>query len=487
MSPLGKAFTNESPSGISQVIDFRGVTFQFPEDDSPVFTNISFSIDAGERVVLYGPSGCGKSSLLYLMNRLYPANCDGELSGSVVLFNKDTSSYVAGEINRRIATVFQDPDTQFCMPTVEQEMAFTLENLYVNRAEMEQRITSTLTLTGLSEIRHAMIQTLSGGMKQRLATACALLIEPQVLLLDEPLAHLDPLTAQQYVEWLDALQLSNGFTIVAVEHRLDLWGSFFDRALLVTSSGDFHVEKHPTRFPIRFPSRTSTIQEGITLEARNVSVNIYEKRLLHDVSLRLQKGEIAVLAGPNGSGKSTFLKTICGILKKSAGYIESGKTFPGYVPQSPEHLFVTQQVGQEISFSNYSTSDEIEDIMQRLRLAEIHDAHPFAISHGQKRRVAIGALLADKRPVLLLDEPTSGQDSDALIELFHLLDARAKEGFSVLIVTHDMAFAEAIADTVFLLNNGELTGRYEIDQLWQQSELLKRHQLLSPIGAGSYV
>lgn len=484
---MGKDFTNESPSGISQVIDFRGVTFQFPEDDSPVFTNISFSIDAGERVVLYGPSGCGKSSLLYLINRLYPANCDGELSGSVVLFNKDTSSYVAGEINRRIATVFQDPDTQFCMPTVEQEMAFTLENLYVNRAEMEQRITSTLTLTGLSEIRHAMIQTLSGGMKQRLATACALLIEPQVLLLDEPLAHLDPLTAQQYVEWLDALQLSNSFTIVAVEHRLDLWGSFFDRALHVTSSGDFPVEKHPTRFPIRFPSRTSTIQEGVSLEARNVSVNINEKRLLHDVSLRLQRGEIAVLAGPNGSGKSTFLKTICGILKKSAGYIESGNTFPGYVPQSPEHLFVTQQVGQEISFSNYSTTDEIEDIMQRLRLAEIHDAHPFAISHGQKRRVAIGALLADKRPVLLLDEPTSGQDSDALIELFHLLDARAKEGFSVLIVTHDMAFAEAIADTVFLLNNGELTGRYEIDQLWQQSELLKRHQLLSPIGAGSYV
>jgi energy-coupling factor transport system ATP-binding protein len=125
--------------------------------------------------------------------------------------------------------------------------------------------------------------------------------------------------------------------------------------------------------------------------------------------------------------------------------------------------------------------------MHRLRLIEIQDAHPFAISHGQKRRVAIGAMIADQRPVLLLDEPTSGQDSEVLIELFHLLDSMAKEGFTVLIVTHDMAFAAAIADTVFLLNNGELTGRYENEQLWQQTELLKTHHLLSPIGAVSYV
>ncbi|MGE6489701.1 ABC transporter ATP-binding protein [Paenisporosarcina sp. NPDC076898] len=471
----------------SPVLDFREVTFQFPEDNSPVFKNISFSIHAGERVVLYGPSGCGKSTLLFLMNRLYPPNCDGELSGSVVLFHKDASDYSAGEINRRIATVFQDPDTQFCMPTVEQEMAFTLENLHVNREEMEQRITTILALTGLSDFRHSVIQTLSGGMKQRLATACALLIKPEVLLLDEPLAHLDPLTSQQYVEWLNALQLSTGFTVVVVEHRLDLWGSFFNRALHVKNSGVFSVEANPTRSPIQFPLRSSTVQEFVALEAQNISVNIDEKRLLSDVSLSLKKGEIAVLAGPNGSGKSTFLKTICGILKKTDGQFKSGRTVPGYVPQSPEHLFVTNHVGQEIAFSNHANVDKLSDIMHRLRLIEIQDAHPFAISHGQKRRVAIGAMIADQRPVLLLDEPTSGQDSAVLIELFHLLDTIAKEGFTLLIVTHDMAFAAAIADTVFLINNGELTGRYEIDQLWQQTELLMTHHLLPPIGAGSYV
>lgn len=469
------------------IIDFNDVTFQFPDDESPVFRNVTFSIQAGERVVLCGPSGCGKSTLLYLMNNLYPTNCDGELEGFIQLWNKDASSYVPGEINARIATVFQDPDTQFCMPTVEQEMAFTLENLHVSRPEMERRITETLEITGLTQFRKTNIQTLSGGMKQRVATACAILMQPKVLLLDEPLAHLDPLSAKHYVEWLDALQLSHDITIVAVEHRLDLWETFFDRAIHVSSSGILPVEMNPTRSSMSFPKRTSSIQPEVAFEARNISVHVKDKQLLKDISLRLQRGEIAVLAGPNGSGKSTFLKTICGILKKSNGQFESGKVFPGYVPQSPEHLFVTQRVEDEIRFSNQATSEEISDIMTRLRLDEIADSHPFSVSHGQKRRVAIGAMLADKRPVLLLDEPTSGQDAAALEELFLLIDARAIEGFSVIIVTHDMTFAAAIADTIFLLNDGELTGRFEPNMLWQNAEVLKHHNLVSPNGACHHV
>lgn len=474
-------------SNTPAIIDFRDVTFQFPDDESPVFRDISFSIKAGERVALWGPSGCGKSTLLYLLNRLYPSNCDGELTGSILLWNKDTASYEPGELNKRIATVFQDPDTQFCMPTVEQEMAFTLENLHVSRLEMEQRISETLEVTGLSHLRKTVIQTLSGGMKQRVATACAILMKPEVLLLDEPLAHLDPLTAQRYIGWLDRLQLSQSLTIVCVEHRLDVWGTFFDRAIHVTTSGTFSVEEKPKRSRIYFPKRNSSIQEELAFEAENVSVQIKDKTLLKDISLHLMRGEIAILAGPNGSGKSTFLKTVCGVMRSSHGTIKTGSILPGYVPQSPEHLFVTQQVSDEIQFSNDTNTEEVSDIMNRLRLIEIQDAHPFAVSHGQKRRVAIAAMLADKRPVLLLDEPTSGQDASALEELFHLIDERAREGFAVLIVTHDMTFASAIADTIFLLNNGELTGRFKNEEFWELEDLLKNHQLVSPLGACVHV
>jgi energy-coupling factor transport system ATP-binding protein len=469
------------------IIDFKDVTFQFPEDDTPVFRNISFSIQAGERVALYGPSGCGKSTLLYLMNRLYPDNCDGDLEGSITLWQRDAASFAPGEINHRVATVFQDPDTQFCMPTVEQEMAFTLENLHVPRPEMETRITETLEMTGLTAFRKTTIQTLSGGMKQRVATACAILMQPEVLLLDEPLAHLDPLTAQHYVEWLDTLKWPYPLTIIAVEHQLDLWGTFFDRAIHVCASGDLPIEMNPVRSSMSFPKRVSAIQAEVAFAARNIHVHVKGKQLLKDVSFHLQRGEIAVLAGPNGSGKSTLLKTICGILKKSQGMIKSGNMLPGYVPQSPEQLFVTQSVREEIRFSNNTNEEEISDLMGRLRLNEIEQAHPFSVSHGQKRRVAIGAMLADKRPVLLLDEPTSGQDEAALKELFHLIDARAKEGFAILIVTHDMTFAAAIADTVLLIKNGQLTGWFDNDVLWQLEQVLEKHQLVAPIGTCSHV
>jgi energy-coupling factor transport system ATP-binding protein len=273
-------------------------------------------------------------------------------------------------------------------------------------------------------------------------------------LLDEPLAHLDPISAQQYVQWLNELQVSQSMTIVVVEHQLDLWGTFFTRAIHVTDSGSFLTEYSPVRCAIDFPNRASCVEEEIIFEVHEISLSVNNKRLLQNISMQLHRGEIAVLAGPNGSGKSTFLKTICGIYNKSEGNINCVGHLPGYVPQSPEHLFVTQRVSEEIRFSNHSSNELILDVMKRLRLDEIQDAHPFSVSHGQKRRVAIGAMLADQRPVLLLDEPTSGQDTIALQELFYLLDAQAEAGISILIVTHDMSFAKAIADTIYLIKMG---------------------------------
>ena len=168
------------------------------------------------------------------------------------------------------------------------------------------------------------------------------------------------------------------------------------------------------------------------------------------------------------------------------GSIVSEGILPGYVPQSPEHLFVTQRVEDEVLFSKAVVPELVSDIMQRLRLVEIRDSHPFAISHGQKRRTAIAAMLAEKRPLLLLDEPTSGQDAAALHELHHLIHARANEGLAILIVTHDMEFAASVADTVFLLREGQLTGRYNAGDVWKDAALLREHSLLPPVGSVLY-
>ena len=158
-----------------EIFHLTNLSFQFPEDESKTLSDISLQIYRGDRLVLTGPSGCGKSTLLYLLNRLYPLNCDGIVKGELSLFGKLADEYEAGEINHRIATVFQDPDSQFCMPTVEEELAFTLENLRVPFNEMEPRILEVLDLTKLTKLRHTVIQSLSGGMKQRVATALSLI------------------------------------------------------------------------------------------------------------------------------------------------------------------------------------------------------------------------------------------------------------------------------------------------------------------------
>jgi len=458
------------------------VSFRYPDDQQPTLSSVSFSIEAGERVAISGPSGSGKSTLLYLLNRLYPANCDGIVEGDIRLFGKPAESYAPGEINHRVATVFQDPDSQFCMPTVEEELAFTLENLNTPAVEMDERIADVLEITGLTHLRHVNIQTLSGGMKQRVATACALVMDPEVLLLDEPISHFDPHTAKEFIGWLDQLQHAFGLTVIAVEHRLDSWGPFFDLEIAIDASGTIGADRNfIPHEPFRYPHRLNAVLDETALSATGLSVKIGGKTLLHPLSLNARRGECIVIAGANGSGKSTLVKALCSIYKKSSGAVTSHAC--GYVPQSPEFLFLTPTVRNELDFSGTSSLLELQELMESLRLTHIAAHNPFAVSHGQKRRVAIGAMLADKRHVLFLDEPTSGQDRAALLELFQLVDSRLDKGDTVFIVTHDMEFAAAIADSLLLLKEGHLTGMFPAKRVWEDADLLAAHHLLPPKGA----
>lgn len=445
-----------------EVIQFDNVSFRYPDEEKWILNDFSFAVQKGSRVVLTGPSGCGKTTLLYLCNRLYPDNCDGILTGKIKLFGKDSSMFIPGEINHRIATVFQDPDAQFCMQTVEEELAFTLENLHTKREEMEKRISDVLTLTELTEFRHATIQKLSGGQKQRIATACALIMDPEILLLDEPISHLDPYTAKKYVEWLDDLQQKRKMTIVAIEHQLHLWGGFFERS----------ISLHKGEVAPKLEKRTSSIRANASLVVSKVQA----EPILQETTFTLNHGEITVLAGPNGSGKSTLLKSLCQLVP-SSGSVEP--KYLGYVPQSPEFLFLTKNVRDEVG---YGGGNNVDEMLTRLQLLPITDSHPFAVSHGQKRRVAIAAMLCDGRDIILMDEPTSGQDAAALTELLQLIDERARAGTTFLIVTHDMEFAHCLADSILLMNNGRLTGKFVAETLWQNEQLLLDHHLLPPKG-----
>ncbi|RSK35557.1 ABC transporter ATP-binding protein [Bhargavaea beijingensis] len=463
------------------VVSLADVSFRFPEDPDNTLTGLTFEIHPGERVAISGPSGCGKSTLLYLLNRLYPLNCDGIVEGDIRLFGKRAEEYRPGEINRLIATVFQDPDSQFCMTTVEEELAFTLENLRVPRSDMGRRIGDVLAKTGLAAFRHSIIQSLSGGQKQRVATACALVAEPEILLLDEPLAHLDPLTARNFVRWLDGLQKQTGLTVVVVEHRLDLWEEFFGREMTLGPGGRLLADKPAVpKPPTEFPGRLSRMTAKPSLSVTGLSVEIGGKQLLAPLSFEAAEGEVSVIAGPNGSGKSTLAKALCGIYKHN-GTVRSTGT--GYVPQSPEFLFLTNSVRDELAFSGLAAPETLDDLAGRLKLEPIREANPFSVSHGQKRRVAIGAMLADNRPVIIMDEPTSGQDAASLRELFSLIDERSREGVTFLVITHDMEFAAGVADSVLLIKDGRMTGKFRAEDVWEEPALLDAHHLLPPKGA----
>ena len=467
---------------LEEVIRLKNLSFRFPDCSKAVLHNVSAVIHQGERIAICGPSGCGKSTLMYLLNRLYPLNCDGILSGEISLFGKKAVDYSPGEINRRIATVFQDPDSQFCMPTVEEELAFTLENLQTPSADIEEQIAGVLDLTSLTEWRHSKIHSLSGGMKQRVAVACALIMDPEVLLLDEPLSHLDPLTARDFVCWLDGLQQHRCLTIIAVEHRLANWKTFFNREIRLDKDGRLIADGPPVAVPaLQFPPRLSEKASEEVLSVQHLAVEIDGKTRLFPLSFALKRGEVAVVAGPNGSGKTTLLKALCGI-HQPVGTLQAIFR-AGYVPQNPEFMFLAQSVSQELAYSGISSLQEINLLMERLDLSAIAESHPFSVSHGQKRRVAVGAMLADKRQILLMDEPTAGQDAASLKELYNLIRHRAAEGAAFLIVTHDMTFAFAVADSLLLLKDGSMTGKYSAADLWKRNDLLLAHHLLPPEGA----
>ncbi|WP_165775460.1 ABC transporter ATP-binding protein [Chryseomicrobium excrementi] len=450
---------------MSDVLAFSDVAFRYPDEPSPVLEDVSLKLHVGDKWLVKGPSGCGKSTLFYLLNGLYPDACDGELTGTRILFGKPYEQYRPGEISQVIATVFQDPDSQFCMPTVEEELAFTLENQSVPRGQMEEQITRTLEETGLTAFRHRVIQTLSGGEKQRVATACALIMKPKIVLLDEPLAHLDPMTAREYVQWFSALQQRHEWTVLVIDHQAELWRDFFDHVIELGEHVPISETKRTT------PSSSKPVGSGLFKARVNVP------GILNTAELQLESGTITVLAGPNGAGKSTLLKAVAGLIPSAEREVYTQSI--GYVPQSPEFLFMTSSVRQEVALGG---GIRTETYIDKLLLGAVAASNPFAVSQGQKRRTALAAMLNDARSVLLLDEPTAGQDAYALEELEDALFQVVTDGAALLVVTHDMNFASRIADALLLIRDGDMSGPFVPRSVFSNPALLEKYRLVASEG-----
>lgn len=473
---------------------------KFPGSPSLLFDDLTARVPAGQKVLLLGPSGCGKSSLLQVWSGLIPGAVEVPLK------------YEDIGIPHSWGYVFQDPDTQFCMPYADEEIAFVLENIRVPREQMPKKIRQCLKQVGLDWIDpHVPIASLSGGMKQRLAIASLLALQPDVWFLDEPTSLLDPEGTTEV--WKTVKQVAQDKTVIIVEHKIDEIVDFVDRVILFDAGARMIADGEPQRvfseykaqlkeygiwypgvwddawdrWPKRDPEPGGVPEEKEPLVRLQGLAGFHGKeKKIEAGSARLYPGDWIAVVGNNGAGKSTLLQSLMQLIPTTGEYFLAGRPVrsfddvadkAAYVFQNPEMQFVTNTVFDELAFNFRRDGDagetiqaKTEELLQWFGLDKHRDLHPYQLSLGQKRRLSVAAATVKAQRLVLLDEPTFGQDAANTFALLGKLEAWRQEGTAIVMVTHDMEIVKRFATGVWEIREGQLaavlspseyTSRYE--------------------------
>ncbi|MEU1971507.1 ATP-binding cassette domain-containing protein [Microbacterium sp. NPDC019599] len=450
--------------------------------------DVSFRIDPGERVLLLGASGSGKSTLLHGLAGVLGGDDEGEAVGELLVGGRH-----AAATRGTAGLVLQDPDAQVVLARVGDDVAFGCENLGVPREEIWPRVRDALDDVGLDVPLDRPTKALSGGQKQRLALAGALAMRPGLLLLDEPTANLDPAGVAEVREAVDRLLERHPATLVVVEHRVDVWLPVVSR-VIVLGAGGVVADGAPSDvlgregarlaaqgvwvpgIPPAVPGPPLGAPGEALLSAADLSVARVEKHpVATGIDLTVRAGEVLAVTGPNGAGKSTLGLTLAGLLEPAAGDLAATPALAdgagpspirwkskqlltriGTVFQDPEHQLLSRTVREELEVGPRAlgldegrTSARVDELLVRLRLDALAAANPFTLSGGEKRRLTVAAALATGPRVLVLDEPTFGQDARTWAELVALL-ARLRDGLdgdersAIVAITHDLDVVRAL-------------------------------------------
>ena len=434
------------------MIELRGFGWRYAGRRAWAVRDVDLRIERGERVLLLGLSGAGKSTLLAALAGLLTEE-SGERAGEV-------------RVDGRAGVLFQDPQTQLVMARCGDDVAFGPENLGVPAAGIWPRVRAAVDAVGFGYPLDRSTHALSGGEQQRLALAGVLALQPSVLLLDEPTANLDPAGAGLVREAIGRLST----TMVLVEHRVADALPLVDRVVVLTpegiradgpprevfarygdelADGGVWVPDHPV-----LPRRAATPPGDLLLSARRVAV----PGRLPPTDLDVYAGAAVAVTGPNGAGKSTLVLTVGGLVRAASGSPHRWRaaalaTRIGSVFQNPEHQFVTARVRDELALgprragaSPASVRSTVDDLLARLRLDRLAEANPYTLSGGEQRRLSVATALATAPRVLVLDEPTFGQDRRTWTELVDLLAKLRDDGAGIVAATHDEDFVDALAD-----------------------------------------
>jgi energy-coupling factor transport system ATP-binding protein len=474
---------------LATCIKVKDARYRYPGGQEAL-KGVDFTVNEGDYLFICGANGSGKSTIGYLLNGLIPHFFSGTFSGTVEIFGIDTLKMSISELFPRVGLVLQNADAQLFNSCVEDELAFGLESLGLSGIQIEKRIHETSRLLHIGHLLKRPPDRLSGGEKRMAGIASILCLRPSILILDEPYANLDRSGISRVRECLKKIH-GAGLTVVVIEQRVDGFLEDASRCLVVdhgkilfdgksAHAGNLLasqglIPRYPERSKVNSLTTPLPGAAGKSLlRVRDLSCRINGKKILNDVSFDIFKGQAVALLGKNGSGKTTLIKHLNGLFRPKQGAIQfNGQNLNGKTPaqlatmvglsfQNPNDQFFKSRVEGELRVGLQMTKKEperwLEQICRLFQLQDLLDRSPFKLSEGEKKRVAISSILAMKPEMMVLDEPSAGQDGRSKQILAAMLAKLIHEGITTICVTHDIEFAKAVADRWIILDNGQITG-----------------------------
>ncbi|MBM3178784.1 MAG: ABC transporter ATP-binding protein [Chloroflexi bacterium] len=501
------------------------LSFRYRDRQGAAIHNISFEAKPGEILLIAGASGCGKTTMIRAINGLIPRSYKGEMGGQILVFGEEVKNWKLSQISQKIGTVLQDPERQILGTKVLNEIAFGLENLAMPRDEIFTRVDEALNFLKISHLRDRETFNLSGGEKQKVALAGVLAMRPSILLLDEPLASLDPASAQDTLDAVRALA-NQGMTILLVEHRVEDVLRIHPERVMFMSEGEIRylgdvqglskvvnyrevklpeeqivtrAKREPAPVQIKIlPGVTNSQSEKAALvKFQDVAFGYdAEREVLHGINLEINRGDVIAVLGPNGAGKTTFVKHAIGLLKPKSGnvFVNGRDTreasvaeiagMLGYVFQSPSHMLFAPTVREELAFGptnlrhpKEQIEQEVKEALKIVNLSDNENDPPLALSFGQQKRVSIAAILAMRSKILVMDEPTAGQDYQNYMNFMDsILQMPVFE--AILFITHDVDLAVIYANRVLMVNDGRLVADGTPQDVLRDFDRLKANRLV---------
>lgn len=523
---------------MSNLITFKDFTFQYDAQSSPTLNNLNLSIEKGQKVLIVGPSGSGKSTLGNCLNGIIPNHFHGQHQGFLTIEDKDSFDLSIYDKSKLISTVLQDPDGQFIGLSVAEDIAFALENDCFDKPEMISAINYWAKQLELEDLLDNRPQDLSGGQKQRVSLAGVLVDESPILLFDEPLANLDPKSGLDTIDLIDRIHQSTKATTIIIEHRLeDVLYRPVDKVILI-NDGRILFDGTPDQLlltdllnqnGIREPLYITCLRDlGFSfadnlkltqldhLDFSNLSCHLQDERIartdrpvllewknlnfayqankpiLKDVNLTIFQGEKISLVGQNGAGKSTLAKLLCAFQESDAPLFYKGQDIStdsikeradriGYVLQNPNQMISQAQIFDEVAQGLRLRGVNEDEIRVKVEeTLKICGLYPFrnwpisALSFGQKKRVTIASILILDPEIIVLDEPTAGQDKKNYSEIMNFLDKLNREGHTIIMITHDMQLMMEYSDRTIVMSKGKIIADASPEEILSNAPILEQ-------------